>query len=75
VAKLLDPRAEFVTTWPLECQIQCDLRCRGQLGYSGWAKAKHEQTKSRKHVIWMVLFDSGHLQNECERPDMEWKYM
>ena len=23
----------------------------------------------------MVLFDSGHLQNECERPDMEWKYM
>jgi len=30
VAKLCDPRAEFATAWPLEGQIQCDLRDRQQ---------------------------------------------
>jgi len=30
VAKLFDPRAEFVTAWQLKGRIQCDLRDRQQ---------------------------------------------
>jgi len=34
-----------------------------------------ERTKSRESLLRTIFFDSGHLQHERERPDMERKYM
>ena len=31
--------------------------------------------KSRQRLLRTLVFDSGHLQHECERPDMERKYL
>jgi len=47
----------------------------GSSGSNGWARAKRERTKSRERLLRTILFYSGHLQHECERPDMERKYM
>jgi len=41
----------------------------------GWARVKRERTKSRERPLWTILFYSGHLQHERERPCMERKYM
>ena len=40
-----------------------------------WARVKRERTKSIERLLRTILFDSGHLQHERERPDMERKYM
>ena len=44
-------------------------------GSNGWARVKRERTKSRERLLRTIVFDSDHLQNECERPDMERKYL
>jgi len=31
--------------------------------------------KSKERLLRMTVFDSGHLQHECERQDMERKYL
>jgi len=41
---------------------------------NGWARVKCERTKSRERLLRTILFYSGHLQHERERPDMERKY-
>jgi len=41
---------------------------------NGWARVKREGTKSRERLLRTIVFDSGHLQHECQRPDMERKY-
>jgi len=40
-----------------------------------WARVKREQTKSWERPLRTILFYSGHLQHDRERPDMERKYM
>ena len=42
---------------------------------NGWAWVKREWKKSRERLLRTILFYSGHLQHERERPDMERKYM
>jgi len=44
-------------------------------GCNGWARVKRDRTKSSKRLLPTTVFDSGHLQHECERPDMERKYL
>jgi len=43
-------------------------------GSNEWVRVRRERTKSREHLLRAIVFDSGHLQHECERPDMERKY-
>ena len=47
----------------------------GSSGINGWARVKRERRKSRERLLRTILFYSGHLQHERERPDMERKYM
>jgi len=44
-------------------------------GSNGWARVKRERTKSRERLLRTILFYSGHLQDESERPGMERKYL
>jgi len=44
-------------------------------GSNGWARAKRERTKSRERRLRTILFWSGHLQHERDRPDMERTYI
>ena len=39
-----------------------------------WGRVKREQTKLWERLLQTILFHSGHLQNERERPDMKRKY-
>jgi len=50
------------------------LIAEGSSGYNGWALSK-EQAKSMEHLLWTICFDSGHLQYQSRRPDMERKYV
>jgi len=36
---------------------------------------EHERTKLIERLLWTILFCSGHLHHERERPDTERKYM
>jgi len=39
------------------------------------SRVKRERTNSRERLPGTIVFDSGHLQHERERPDMERKYL
>jgi len=54
--------------------LEC-LLAEGSSGSSGWARVKRERTKSRERLLRTLVFDSGNLQHECERSDMERKYL
>ena len=47
----------------------------GSSGSNGWAQVKRERTKSKERLLRTILFDSGHLQHERERPEMKRKCM
>jgi len=47
----------------------------GSSGCDGWARVKCKRTKSIERLLRTILFCSGHLQHERERPDMERKYV
>ena len=51
------------------------LIAQGSSGSNEWARVKRKRTKSREYLLRSMLFCSGHLQYEPERPDMERKYM
>jgi len=44
-------------------------------GSNRWARVKRKRMKSRERLLRTIDFDSGHLQHECERPEMERKYL
>jgi len=44
-------------------------------GFNGWARVKLKPTKSRERLLRTMVFHSGHLPHECERPGMERKYL
>jgi len=54
----------------LKCLIAESSSCS-----NGRTRVKRERTKSRERLLRTIVFDSGHLQHECERPDMERKYL
>jgi len=51
------------------------LIAEGSSGSGGWARVKRQRTKSREPLLRTVFFDSGHLQHERERSDVERKYI
>ena len=58
-----------------ELYLKKFLVAEGSLDTNGWARVKHELTKSREHLLRMKFFDSGHLQQKYVRPDMKREYM
>jgi len=54
--------------------IQSDIAV-GSSGSRVWTRVKRERTKARERLLRTILFYSGHLQHERERPGMERKHM
>ena len=79
---------EMGTVHWIELQIQCSVQTHcfkktfsptwitwARENSGEWARVKRERTKSQERLLRTILFYSGHLQHERERPDMERKYM
>ena len=65
----------FNLIWMMLKILKKNLIANSSSGSNGWDRVKRERTKSRERVLLTIVFDSGHLQHESERPDMERKYV
>jgi len=54
-----------------ELYLKKHLIAQGSPGSNGRARVKRERMKSIKRLLRTILFYSGHLQHERERPDVE----